>query len=79
MTSGEISIWRAYDAVVGLPQRRAEWQIAKAMAGMAVMHGGAKKFDPIPWLPRNPVDGDVMHQTAEESMRVFESIIGVDS
>lgn len=75
----EWAIWQAYDRLCGLPADRAEWQRALQTAANMMAMGGAKKFDPVTWLPREPLEFDKpkrREQTPEEMMRAFEAMIG---
>jgi hypothetical protein len=56
MTAREFAEWSVYDAVEGLPDRRAEWQAAVIAAVIANVHRktGARPYTPADFLPRAP-------------------------
>ena len=56
MSAREFLEWQVYDAVEGLPARRAEWGTALLTATLANVHRkkGAKPFRPDDFLMRDP-------------------------
>ena len=56
LTVREFMEWRWYDALEGLPDRRADWRAGMIASTLANVHRkkGAKPFTPRDFMPREP-------------------------